>query len=102
MEYEHDFRKQIWSLRNPGKPLTNSAEAKWQMQKLKQAEKESAEQKKLLRMVKKKAVKAVRKEANKDVNDEVEEEDTDIPMVDLLTSSTVTVKRWKQRHESFI
>ena len=28
MEYERDFRKQIWSLRNQGKPLPNSAEAK--------------------------------------------------------------------------
>ena len=43
MEYECDFRKQIWSLKNLGKPLPNSAEAKRHTQKLKQAEKEVAE-----------------------------------------------------------
>ena len=52
-------------------------------------------------MVKKKAVKAVKKEADKDGKDEAEEEDEDIPKVGLLTSCTVTVKTWEQRHESF-
>ena len=28
MEYEQNFRKQIWILRNPRKPLPNSLEAK--------------------------------------------------------------------------
>ena len=38
-EYEHNFRKQIWSLRNLGKPLLNSEEARRQTKRLKQAEK---------------------------------------------------------------
>ena len=101
MEYKCDFQKQIWSLRNPGKLLPNSAEARRHMQKLKQAEKEVAERKKLLCMVKKKAVKAVKKEADKDGKDEAEEEDADIPKVGLLTLCTATVKKWEQRHESF-
>ena len=42
-EYEHNFRKQLWSLRNLGKPLLNSEEAKRQMNRLKQAEKELVE-----------------------------------------------------------
>ena len=42
-EYECEFCKQIWILRNPHKPLLNSAEARKRTQKLKQAEKESAE-----------------------------------------------------------
>ena len=70
MEYEREFRKQIWVLRNPRKPLPNSAEAKRRTQKLKQAEKESAERKRLLRLLKKKAVKAAKKEADKDGRDE--------------------------------
>ena len=98
MEYERNFRKQIWSLRNPGKLLPNSEEAKRQMNRLKQAEKESAEQKKLLRLIKKKVVKAVKKEADKDGKDEAEEEDIDIPQVGLLTSCTVIVKNCEQRH----
>ena len=98
-EYKCNFRKQIWSLRNLAKPLPNSAEARRHMQKLKQAEKEAAEQKKLLCMVKKKAVKVVKKEANKDGKDKAEEEDVDIPKVGLLTLCTVTVKIWEQRHE---
>ena len=65
-EYEREFPKQIWVLRNPRKPLPNSAEAKRRTQKLKQAEKESAERKRLLRLLKKKAVKAAKKEADKD------------------------------------
>ena len=59
-EYEHNFRKQIWSLRNPGKPLPNSEEAKRHTNRLKQAEKESAEWKKLLCLIKKKVVKVVK------------------------------------------
>ena len=54
-EYEHNFRKKTWSLRNLGKPLPNSEEAKRQMNRLKQAEKESAEWKKLLSLIKKKS-----------------------------------------------
>ena len=70
-------------MRNPGKPLPNSSEAKRQTQKLKQAEKESAKRKKLLQLTKKKAVKAVNKEADKDGKDEAKE-DVDIPQVCLL------------------
>ena len=33
MEYEHNFRKQIWSLRNLGKSLLNSEEARRQMKR---------------------------------------------------------------------
>ena len=99
MEYERNFWKQIWSLRNPGKPLPNSEEARRQTNRLKQAEKESAERKKFLRLIKKKTVKAVKKEADKDGKDEAEEEDVDIPQVGLLTSCTVTVKNCEQRHD---
>ena len=74
-EYELEFRKQIWILRNPRKPLPNSSEAKQRMQQLKQAEKESAERKRLLRLLKKKAVKAAKKEADKDRRDEAEEQE---------------------------
>ena len=91
MEYEREFRKQIWVLRNPRKPLPNSAEAKRRTQKLKQAEKESAKRKRLLRLLKKKAVKAAKKEADKDGRDkaeEEEEEDVDISKVGVLTSAT--------------
>ena len=94
MEYEKEFRKQIWILRNPRKPLPNSAEARRRTQKLKQAEKESAERKRLLRLLKKKAVKAVKKEADKDGRDEAEEEeeeDVDISKVGLFTSAAETV-----------
>ena len=98
-EYERNFWKQIWSLRNPGKPLPNSEEAKRKTNRLKQAEKESAEWKKLLRLIKKKAVKAVKKEADKDVKDKAEEEDINIPQVGLLTSCTVIVKNCEQRHD---
>ena len=99
MEYEHNFWKQIWSLRNPGKQLPNSEEARRQTNRLKQTEKESAEQKKLLCLIKKKTVKAVKKEANKDGKDKAEEEDVDIPQVGLLTLCTVTVKNCEQRHD---
>ena len=96
MEYEREFRKQIWVLRNPRKPLPNSAEAKRRTQKLKQVEKESEEWKRLLRLLKKKAVKAAKKEADKDGRDkaeeeeeeEEEEEDVDISKVGVLTSAT--------------
>ena len=103
-EYEREFRKQIWILRNPRKPLPNSAEARKRTQKLKQAEKESAERKRLLRLLKKKALKAVKKEADKDGRDEAEEEEeeqVDISKVGLLSSSTVTVKKREkeQRHD---
>ena len=100
MEYEHNFWKQIWSLRNLGKPLPNSEEARRQIKRLKQAEKELAERKKLLHVIKKKAVKVVKKEANKDGKDEAEEEeDVNIPQVGLLTLCTVTVKNCEQRHD---
>ena len=99
MEYEHNFHRQIWSLRNPGKSLPNSEEARRQMKKLKQAEKELAEWKKLLHLIKKKVVKAVKKEPNKDGKDEAEEELIDIPKVGLLTSCTVIVKNCEQRHD---
>ena len=102
-EYEREFRKQIWILRNPRKPLLNSAEARRRTQKLKQAEKESAEWKRLLRLLKKKALKAAKKEADKDGRDEAEEEEeeVDISQVGLLSSSTVTVKKREkeQRHD---
>ena len=89
MEYEWEFRKQIWVLRNPRKPLPNSAEAKRRTQKLKQVEKESAERKRLLHLLKKKAVKAAKKEADKDGRDEAEEEeDVNISKVGVLTSAT--------------
>ena len=97
-EYEHNFRKQIWSLRNPGKPLPNSEEARRKTQRLKQAEKELAEWKKLLHLMKKKAVKVVKKEADKDGKDEAEE-DVNIPQVCLLTSCRVTVKNCEQKHD---
>ena len=103
MEYEREFRKQIWILRNPHKPLPNSAEARKRTQKLKQAEKESAERKRLLRLLKKKALKAAKKEADKDGRDKAEEEEeqVDISQVSLLSSSTVTVKKREkeQRHD---
>ena len=88
MEYEREFRKQIWILRNPSKPLPNSVEAKRRTQKLKQTEKESAERKRLLRLLKKKAIKAAKKEADKDGREEAEEEqeqeqDVDISQVGL-------------------
>ena len=86
-------------MRNLGKLLPNSEEARRQMKRLKQAAKESAEWKKLLHLIKKKAVKVVKKEANKDGKDEAEEEDIDIPQVGLLTSCTVTVKNCEQRHD---
>ena len=102
-EYKREFHKQLWILRNP---LPNSAEARRRTQKLKQVEKESAEWKRLLRLLKKKAVKAAKKEADKDGRDEAEEEEeeeeeVDISQVALLTSSTVTVKKRerKQRHD---
>ena len=77
-------------MRNPRKPLPNSAEAKRRTQKLKQAEKELAERKRLLRLLKKKAVKAAKKEADKDGRDEAEEEEeyVDISKVGVLTSAT--------------
>ena len=56
--------------------------------------KESAEQKRLLRLLKKKAVKAAKKEADKDGRDEAEEEeeeDVDISKVGLFTSAAETV-----------
>ena len=103
MEYECEFRKQIWILRNPCKPLLNSAEARQRTQKLKQAEKELVERKRLLRLLKKKALKAAKKEADKDGRDEAEEEEeeVDISQVGLLSSSTVTVKKREkeQRHD---
>ena len=68
-EYEREFRKQIWILSNPHKPLLNSAEARRRTQKLKQVEKEFAERKRLLRLLKKKALKAAKKEADKDGRD---------------------------------
>ena len=99
-EYEQEFRKQIWILRNPRKLLPNSAEARRRTQKLKQAEKESAERKRLLRLLKKKAVKATKKEADKDRRDEAEEEEeeeVDISKVGLFTSATVTVgEKWER------
>ena len=102
-EYEREFRKQIWILRNLRKPLLNSAEARKRTQKLKQAEKESAERKRLLHLLKKKALKAVKKEADKDGRDEAEEEEeqVNISQVGLLSSSTVTVKKREkeQRHD---
>ena len=101
IEYEREFWKQIWSLRNLGKLLLNSEEARRKTQKLKQAEKELAERKKLLRLMKKKSVKAVKKEANKDGKDEAEEEDVDIPQVGLLTLCTATFKNCEQKHDQF-
>ena len=99
MEYEKEFRKQIWILWNPRKPLPNSAEARRRMQKLKQVEKESAERKRLLRLLKKKAVKAAKKEADKDGRDEAEEEeDVDISKVGLFTSATETVGEKRERN----
>ena len=102
-EYEREFCKQIWILRNPRKLLPNSAEARRRTQKLKQAEKESAERKRLLRVLKKKALKAAKKEADKDGRDEAEEEEEEVNIskVGLLTSSTVTVKKREreQRHD---
>ena len=103
MEYEKEFRKQIWILRNLRKPLPNSAEARRRTQKLKQAEKELAEQKRLLHLLKKKAVKAAKKEADKDGRDEVEEEeeeeeDVDISKVGLFTSAAVTVGGKRERN----
>ena len=74
-------------------------EAKRQTNILKQAEKESAEWKKLLHLIKKKVVKAVKKEADKDGKDKAEEEDVDIPQVGLLISCTVIVKNCEQRHD---
>ena len=79
--------------------MPNSEEAKRQTKRLKQAEKELAEQKKLLRLIKKKVVKAVKKEADKDGKDEAKEEDVDIPQVGLLTSCTVILKNCEQRHD---
>ena len=102
-EYECEFRKQIWILRNLRKPLPNSAEARRRMQKLKQAEKELVGWKRLLLILKKKALKAAKKEADKDGRNkaEEEEEEVDISKVGLLTSSTVTVKKREreQRHD---
>ena len=46
--------------------------------------------------MKKKAVKAAKKEADKDGRDKAEEKEVDIPQVGLLTSCTVTVKKWEQ------
>ena len=61
------------------------------MQKLKQAEKESAERKRLLQLMKKKAVKAVKNEADKDSREEAEEEeDIHFPEVGSVISCTVT------------
>ena len=101
MEYEREFHKQIWILRNPHKPLPNSAKARIRTQKLKQEEKESAEQKRLLRLLKKKALKVVKKDADKDGRDkaEEEEEEVNISQVGLLSSSTVTVKKGKRNKD---
>ena len=85
-------------MRNPNKPLPNSEEAKRKTQRLKQAEKESAERKRLLCLLKKKAVKAAKKEADKDGRDEAEEEeeeeegDVDISKVGAITSDTGKMK----------
>ena len=101
MEYEKEFRKQIWILWNPRKLLPNSAEARRRMQKLKQAEKELAERKRLLHLLKKKAVKEAKKEADKDGRDEAEEEeeeDVDISKVVLFTSATETVAEKRERN----
>ena len=101
-EYEREFCKQIWILRNPCKLLPNSAEARKRTQKLKQAEKESAERKRLLCLLKKKALKVAKKEADKDGSDEAEEEEeeqVDISQVSLLSSSTVTVKKGKRNKD---
>ena len=100
-EYECEFRKQIWILRNPRKPLPNSAEARKRTQKLKQAEKESAKWKRLLRLLKKTALKVAKKEADKDGRDKAEEEEeqVDISQVSLLSSSTVTVKKGKRNKD---
>ena len=94
-EYEHEFCKQIWILRNPRKPLPKSAEARKRTQKLKQVEKELAERKRLLCLLKKKALKAAKKEADKDGRDEAEEEEqqVNIAQVGLFSSSTVTVEK---------
>ena len=97
MEYEQHFRKQIWSLRNLTKPLPNSLEAKRHMQKLKQAEKESAERKKLLRLKKKEAIKAMKKEADEDGREEAQEE-IHIPEVDF-TCTSCKVRKWEARHD---
>ena len=100
MEYKKEFRKQIWILWNPRKPLPNSAEARRRMQKLKQVEKELAERKRLLRLLKKKAVKVAKKEADKDGRDEAEEEeeDVDISKVGLFTSAAETVGEKRERN----
>ena len=105
MEYKQEFCKQIWILRNPRKLLPNSAEARRRTQKLKQAEKESAEWKRLLCLLKKKAVKAAKKEADKDGRDEAEEEEeeeeeeeVDISKVGLFTSAAVTVGEKRERN----
>ena len=81
-------------MRNPRKPLPSSEEAKRKTQRLKQAEKESAERKRLLRLLKKNAVKAAKKEADKDGRDEAEEEeeDVDISKVGGITSATGKMK----------
>ena len=71
------------------------------MQKLKQAEKELAEQKRLLRLLKKKAVKVAKKEADKDGRDdaeEEEEEDVNISKVGLFTSAAETVGEKRERN----
>ena len=100
-EYERECRKQIRILRNLHKQLPNSAEARRRMQKLKQVEKESVEQKRLLCLLKKKALKVAKKEADKDGRDkaEEEEEEVNISQVGLLSSSTVTVKKGKRNKD---
>ena len=47
-ESEHEFRRQLWAMRNPSKPLPKSDEAKWIVQENKREEQISAERKMLL------------------------------------------------------
>ena len=58
-ESKKEFRKQVWALRNPNKPLPDSDEAKDIKERNKRLEQYSADRKQLMREKKREAVNVV-------------------------------------------
>ena len=81
--------------------MPNSAEARRKTQKWKQAEKESAEWKRLLCLVKKKAVKAVKNEADKDGKDKAEEKRSQDSTGWFNYFVYSKSQKWEKTHDSF-
>ena len=77
MESEQEFRKQLWALRNPSKPLPKSDEAKKLTKENLKLEQSRAECKMLLRRKKAKAVAAA--VAQESDGEEAEEENIYFP-----------------------